>query len=215
MVQKVKCTNPKSYSITKGNEYIILKETRDYYYIENDNNKTSKYSKSLFNKVKEEKVAPVAPVVEKPKDLTVEEILELVTTSADINDSQIDCDITFNKDKTSFNASPSCNYTHAHISCGITQVYGINGLVNSIITFTNSFKHLNDNDKIILSTRLFNRLIDIIKQELSCIIILSTNTNYNYFNIVETVLDEQADSFTNAHNTNSDNDIRMWTIVRP
>lgn len=54
-IEKVKCINAKNFkSIKTGKEYSLVKESKDFFYIKNEINKTARYNKKYFE-IKEEK----------------------------------------------------------------------------------------------------------------------------------------------------------------
>ena len=42
------CVNPKTYRLTQGQQYEILKKEKGYVFVENDNGKVARYDETLF-----------------------------------------------------------------------------------------------------------------------------------------------------------------------
>lgn len=58
-MKELVCINPKNYKLTEGKNYIVITDEGDTVMIINDNNKTVRYYKDLFNEIPEEEVVEV------------------------------------------------------------------------------------------------------------------------------------------------------------
>ncbi len=209
MAKQVTCINAKNYALTKGNPYIILGSTRDMYNIENDKNKIASYSKKLFEEIRQ---AIVEEVVEEPVvNPTLDSIKEALVINMDVGRAY-DFDITYNVGRRNYNASPSLSLSGSEISCGVNQIYNLNAFSTSIYNFGQRFNTINAEERRELTTHISKTCFELIKENTSCMAVLSTNTNHNRFSIVDTGLEELTDSHETAINSNSGNTIKTWLL---
>lgn len=81
----VKCINPEGFVFLSINkEYEVVEESRDYYYIRNNNNVIKRYGKSRFEEVglptQKDPVVPKIPKVKKEKGVKVHNVICKIAT---------------------------------------------------------------------------------------------------------------------------------------
>lgn len=198
-----KCTNPKNYALTLNRPYEVLEDEGDYILIINDNNKTQRYYKNLF----EEDVIEI-PL---PPQRTEQNIIDSLNV---ISQNGRNIQVTFtdlNNEQISF--SIGIANTNSNISCGVKEFDGLNGIFEQIERHINT----DEDDMETLKATIFKKILRVITHTLAAncrFVLCSTNNNDNYedyFNI----LDEVSVSTTAwARNPNSNNNIKVWILER-
>ena len=81
------CTNPKNYKLTLDKKYTVVIDEGDTVMIVNDNNKTVRYYKDLFEEVEEEVIPEPEPVIIRTEQDLIDSITNngLYTTYVDFN----------------------------------------------------------------------------------------------------------------------------------
>lgn len=199
-MKKIKCINNNGYNVTIGNEYNLIQESQDFYFLVNDNQKTVKYGKTLFEIVGEEQAVPVAA---EPVKLTEQQMIDSITynngtiTFKNTDDEVIDID------------TEVLSFEDTEISCGIGQSYNLDTLIDLI---NDSCDNLDD-DYIGLRKALFKEAIttEVLDHTSKAIIIMSTTSDKD--EDLLPVLNELAAWTSNSvNNPNSGNNITMWAF---
>ena len=117
---KIKCIKTNGYKLTIDNEYDVIKSEQDYYFLINDNAKTVRYGKTLFEEVEDEVLVAIEPVKRTEQDM----INSIVysddnITYRDIDDNEVVIDNVMSNSDT-------------EISCGISQIYNIDNQIEEI-----------------------------------------------------------------------------------
>lgn len=219
---KLRCINTGSNkAISRTTEYDVVEDLGDKYAIINDNDVQKNYSKKLFEVVPE-----IPPVI------TIEELN--ITTSI-TNDNQamgftVNCPLvqgnTFN-----YNSGNLMTYATTSISCGIHQIFNLDGLLGHLVQLRAQFERnltqntttfvlsedidLNETFKNIYTSLLQDLIANFQGGDRRCgILLLSTTTNsINTNEDFRDVLNEIAENTVITTNPNSRNEIQMWTLL--
>lgn len=201
-MKKIKCIDNNGYNITVGNEYNLIQESQDFYFLVNDNQKTVKYGKALFELIDDEQPIPVqAP---EPVKLTEQQMIDsIVYSNGVISFKDTDNEtITIENDHLDFNGD-------SLISCGIEQVTDLDLLIDQVNDACDDL----DDDYIDLRKAIFRKIIQdqVINNNSRAMRIMSTTSNKD--EDLLPVLDELA-GWTSAsvNNPNSGNNIKMWVF---
>jgi hypothetical protein len=201
--------NPENkYAITVGNNYDVLKEGSEHFFIRNDKNHVVKYSKKLFTVAENaEQVPQAAPrPAPAPRRLTEQQMINTVVANAE-------GDVTFqNRNREEVRFESSLVYDDSQgitISCGIGQITGflatgeaLNDLMND--TFEEDYEELR---KTIFTASLRAVLA---KANQRGIVLMSSNldgTSAIYYDILNEISNNSSAS---VHNPNSGNTIKLW-----
>ena len=186
---KVKCIKAKSYNLTLDKEYDAT-EAGSYYQITNDEGNTCKYFKSFFE--------PINP--------------KITSGGFNVNFSTLSggrLNITLNGKTIVYTTLYTGSFG---ISCGITKLAYLENIAKSII----------DCKKIPgdLRTEIYAECIKAVVKKLKYgMLVCSINTNHKYYSLVQDGISHFAENNDNevytvdAHNPNSKNPIRLYTIV--
>lgn len=202
------CINPKNYKLTQGKPYLIVEEEEDYILIINDNNKTQRYAKDLFEDEVEN--VPVSPPP--PPRRTEQDCINSITVRTNPLSSNVELrynDIENNENTISYLG----RIIFADNSCGIRQYDGLNSIMNLISENVNT----EEEDMINLQKALFSTFIrHLLSYNIgnSRWMTFSTNqiaVNEDFY----TVLDELAQVSTPwEENPNSRSMIKLWVLNR-
>ncbi len=190
-MDKIKCVEDKGYKITTDKEYDIVKQDRDYYFIENDNQKVARYRKSLFEEVR---AAPVRTERNMIESITWDEETRRVSfINMNLQPIRIDANLTHNT---------------TSISCGVHQVSAIDGVCAAIAHAVTV-----DNDYINLQKALLARILqeDLINRHTTtAMYLMSTAVDNIGEDMISTI--ESIASVTSEvrRNPNSGNNIKTW-----
>ena len=85
------CTNPKNYKLTLDKKYLVIADEGDTVMIINDNNKSARYYKDLFEEIEEEIIPEPEPVVVRTEQDLIDSIASdgINTTYIDFNNQTV------------------------------------------------------------------------------------------------------------------------------
>lgn len=194
-----RCTNPKNYKLTSNKTYEVLEDLNHSIKIINDNNKVVNYHKNLFTEVIEEPQPTVAARTEQDviMSMVVRDDGTIIFTDLQNNEVTIE--------NTLIIYDPV-------ISCGITQIDGINNTIENIENIVDT----SDEDLIELKQQIFRLFIEnsIRRDDNRRYFLFSTNHNPDYEDYFS-VLDAMSQgNFGWEENPNSGNDIKLWILNR-
>jgi hypothetical protein len=184
------CKDKKKFSLTVDKPYEVLEENNSRFTIINDNGKTQKYSKLLF----EEEVIV-------PDESTSNNIIETISISDQIifvvDGEEVSVEnITLSED--------------TEMSCGVHQTYNISGLIDDLIKVLPE----RDNLRNEVIAYIVKEVLVLHEQEDSCAFrLLSTNTNSTNYSYVENALDHLTTRKMTSHNPSSKNEITLWVVL--
>jgi hypothetical protein len=201
------CTNPKNYKLTQGKVYEILDEEDGYYLLINDSNKTVRYYSDLFEDVEttETVTPPPPPPVRTEAD---------VISSLSVVRNNYRCHVTYvdlNNQNVNFDTA-SINAIDINISCGIKQMYNINGILETIDENISA----DDDDLLELKKEIFKRTISLfinMYRTAARWILMSTNYDdhfEDYYDVLNELSEET--SLEWSENPNSGNEIKLWVF---
>lgn len=204
----VTCTNAKDYKLTVGQAYDLVKETSDYFYVVNDGGTTAKYVRELFQRgpgrvanAPAPQPAVARPVVPPPPPRrTSRNVIASMRGTVG--------SVTFNdiNNRTVIFNNPF-DYESTEISCGVSQVSGLNTLLSRIDTSFNDEDDYLEEKKALLRIALTNFLIE---RNGVAMYLLSTNLNGQEPELIA-VMDEVAGVASEVkRNPNSGNNIKTW-----
>ena len=203
------CTNPKNYKLTQGKEYVVVSEEEEYVLIINDNNKTQRYAKELFEEqdiTVEEEVIPLLP------QRTEQDCINSIQATTNPQNNNIELrynDIENNEHLISYMGTVSTSNN----SCGIVEYDGL----NNIMSFISENVNTGEEDMIELQKALFKIFVQrILSTRIgnSRWMTFSTNQLYDYEDFY-TVLDEMSQIVTPwEQNPNSRSMIKLWILNR-
>lgn len=194
-MSKLKCKNSKGYKLTVGNEYEMISEEGDFVTIENDNGKSVRYSKDLFELVPE-----------------VVEIGE-VTVTRQNNNGNLIVNIPIDGKERQWNIG--IGYSGSNISCGIHQISGIDPLIASIINNTDYLSkeyeiELDDEFKLDIFRKCIQTALT--RQTTRFVLMSTTLNSISRIDGIDTYLASIAEATLEGNNPNSNNDIALWVI---
>lgn len=246
-MKKIRCKKLGNViSISLNSEYEVVNESETRYSLVNDKGVQKNYCKSLFDEVVEEVVVPqraprqprrVEPIPV-PVPVRVIPQVEELNIVTNIHEDSDEDHIVFQIDVTflpGFVYSKRINelaIEGTNISCGVSQIYGIDGFKSAIRILKNELQaYIQNNRENFTLSEDFNLdeiMSDITKalvQDMisyfqdedgdvkAGILILSTTSNsINELPILKEALDEVS-TVVETRNPNSGNTITMWTIV--
>ena len=117
------CTNPKNYKLTLDKKYTVVIDEGDTVMIVNDNNKTVRYYKDLFQEVEEEVVIPEPEVIPR----TEQDLIDSITSDG-LNTTYVD----FNNQIVVISNHLQCLYNTNSFSCGIKNIIDIGDQIGEI-----------------------------------------------------------------------------------
>lgn len=222
----------KNVSISRGTEYTVVSQTDNRFTLINDKGVEKNYCKSLFTEVNEERVqtrrqAAPAPIPVAPPIRIINEIDIAIEVSYDDDGEQYNILLRGTTNDDLYTKSSNCilnNYNSA-ISCGITQINGLNNVLRRITTFKNellSELETIENCRVeitsddISESDILTALLNSTIEESGDIGLLLISTNItNNDNITPEyieVLDNISIATAETYNPNSRNRIKMWTL---
>ena len=204
------CINPKNYKLTEGNNYTVVIDEGETVMIVNDNNKTVRYYKDLFEEVEEE-VIPEPVVVRTEQDL-IDSIASdgLNTTYIDFDNETIQID----------NCLATLNNEN-DFSCGIKNIINIGNQLEDIYDIVSKTVDYIEEDlplftKAIIKHHFKNYIKSRIDTYNAGIYLMSCNINNGGLDeeIVD-ILNEISDFNTEPEiNPNSGNEIKLWGFYK-
>lgn len=202
------CINPKNYKLTQGKPYLIVEEEEDYILIINDNNKTQRYAKDLF----EDEVEAIPDAPPPPPRRTEQDCINSISIITNERTNNIELrynDIENNENTITYFGTIS----ESRNSCGIREYDGLNSIMHLILENINT----EEEDMIDLQKALFSAFIKYLLYNNignSRWMTFSTNQlteNEDFY----TVLDELAQVSTPwEENPNSRSMIKLWILNR-
>ena len=208
------CINPKNYKLTQGKVYEILDEEDGYFLLVNDSNKTVRYYSDLFDDVEEsnETVEAITPPPPPPPARTEADVI----SSLNVTSSGQRCSVTYvdlNNQTVNFQTS-NIGISGTDISCGIRQMYNINGILSSIEDNID----INDDDLLELRKEIVKRVTSLFirhNRGNTRWMLMSTN-NDDYYEDYFDVFDSLAQTNLGwEENPNSGNEIKLWVFNSP
>jgi len=247
-MKKIRCKKLGNViSISLGSEYEVVNESETRYSLVNDKGVQKNYCKSLFDEILEEVAVPqraprqprrVEPVPAPAPVRVIPQVEELnivtnIHESSDDDDLNFQIDITFIPGFTYSKRINQLSIADTNISCGVSQVFGIDGFKHDIRNLKNELQaYIQNNRENFTLGEDFNLdevMSDITKalvQDMisyfqdgedvdirAGILILSTTSgSINELPILKEALNEVS-TVVETRNPNSGNTITMWTIV--
>jgi len=204
----ITCANARNYNLTVGENYTTLQDddNAEIYLIRNDIGLERNYHSSLFRDEEEERVTPPQAEVAEAAPIVPDTDEEIIAT---INVEEQVVSFTIDGERYRYDFDGYLSESSTEISCGIRQMSNINGITRNIV---DSVPHRPGLSKAILKALITNFIA--MDMEDCAIVIASTNTNADNFDLLASVLDEMSETTLDRLNPNSDNDIRLWTIVK-
>lgn len=207
------CTNPKNYKLTLDKKYLVITDEGDTVMIINDNNKTVRYYKDLFQEVEEEIIPEPEPVIVRTEQDLIDSIVNNGTQTTYIDfDNQT---ITIENDLNILNNDND-------FSCGIKNITNIGNQLRSIYEIIEETSEKAEEDLPLLTKA-------VIKHHFKNYIRYKSNDGYNggiYLmscNITGGGLDEETVDILNEIsdfnteselNPNSGNEIKLWGFYK-
>lgn len=194
--KEVTCVDRKTYRLTVGNTYTVKESKRKGFYdLENDAGREVSYATDLFQDV--------------PEESTTDQIIESITASADPEARELQIQYNNGGQQQTVNLNGLLSVSGTNISCGISQVYGLNGLTSAL---SRQFQDHEDAQRI--REAMFACALETWMRAMdeTGFIILSTNQNDDNFSIASEYLNSVSANTISTVNPNSDNTIVMWTV---
>ena len=194
-MKEIKCIKTNGYKLTVDNVYEVIKSEDDYYFLINDNGKTVRYGKSLFEEVEDE-VLVVAELIKRTEQDMIDSIIygNDVITYIDLDNNIIEIDNNMVSDDTD-------------ISCGINQMWGIDSQIEEI-----NDNLPEDDDYLNLRKALITAVIKGYITNTKAMWLMSTAIEDHTEEDLAT-FDELAGTVSQDKvNPNTDNVIRMWVF---
>lgn len=207
------CVNPKNYKLTLDKKYLVVVDEGDTVMIVNDNNKTVRYYKDLFNEVEEEVIPEPEPVIVR----TEQDLIDSITSDG-LNTTYID----FDNQLVEINNELIIQNNDNSFSCGIKNIVNIASQIDEIYSMVGATEEVSEEDLPLLTKAL-------IKHHFKSYIKYRSNNNYNagiYLmscNINGGGLDEETVDILNEIsdfntepelNPNSGNQIKLWGFYK-
>lgn len=207
------CVNPKNYKLTLGKKYTVVIDEGETVMIVNDNNKTVRYYKNLFQEVEEEVIPEPEPVITRTEQDLIDSIASdgLMTTYIDFNNEKV---IIGNR----LNIINNLN----GFSCGIKNVINIGDQLEQIYndiseTSENIGEDLPFLEKEVIKHHFKNFIKNKLNSHSGGIYLMSCNVTGDNCLYEETVdiLNEISDFNTEPElNPNSGNEIMLWGFYK-
>jgi len=196
-MKEIKCIKTNGYKLTVDNVYEVIKSEDDYYFLINDNGKTVRYGKSLFEEVEDEVLVVAEPIKRTEQDM-IDSIVYTGDniTYRDLNDNEVVIDNVMNNADTD-------------ISCGISQIYNID---NQIEEITDNLPE--DDDYLNLRKALITAVIKgyAIDDKTQAMWLMSTAIEDHTEEDLATFNELAGTVSQDKVNPNSQNVIRMWVF---
>lgn len=207
------CVNPKNYKLTLDKKYLVVIDEGETVKIINDNNKTVRYYKDLFQEVEEEVIPEPEPVIARTEQNLIDSI-----TSNGLNTTYID----FNNELVTIDNALDILNNANEFSCGIKNIINIGHQLEEIYDIVGATEEVSEEDLPLLTKAL-------IKHHFKNYIRYKSNNNFNaaiYLmscNVEDGGLDEETVEILNEIsdfntvaelNPNSDNEIILWGFYK-
>jgi hypothetical protein len=207
------CVNPKNYKLTLDKKYLVVVDEGETVMIVNDNNKTVRYYKDLFQKIEEEVIPEPEPVAVRTEQDLIDSIASdgLETTYVDFDNQTV----VIGNELGILNNSND-------FSCGIKNIVNIGNQIDKIYSEIEETANSQGEDLPLLTKA-------VIKHHFKNYIKYQSNNNYNagiYLmscNINDDGLDEETVDILNEIsdfntepelNPNSGNEIKIWGFYK-
>jgi hypothetical protein len=207
------CVNPKNYKLTLDKKYLVVVDEGETVMIVNDNNKTVRYYKDLFQKIEEEVIPEPEPVAVRTEQDLIDSIASdgLETTYVDFDNQTV----VIGNELGILNNSNN-------FSCGIKNIVNIGNQIDKIYSEIEETANSQGEDLPLLTKA-------VIKHHFKNYIKYQSNNNYNagiYLmscNINDDGLDEETVDILNEIsdfntepelNPNSGNEIKIWGFYK-
>ena len=207
------CVNPKNYKLTLDKKYLVVVDEGETVMIVNDNNKTVRYYKDLFNEVEEEIIPEPEPVVVR----TEQDLINSITNNGNVTNY-----VDFDNILVSVDNYLNTLNNDSDFSCGVKNIVSIGDQINEIYNVISETEDQSEEDLPLLTKAL-------IKQHFKNYIKRTSNDGYNagiYLmscNINGNGLDEETVDILNEIsdfntepelNPNSGNRIKIWGFYK-
>ncbi len=194
-MSNVRCIETKGYNLTIEKEYEIIRDDREFFFVENDNGKTARYAKSLFREVR---ATPPAPV------RTERTMIDSISWNNNRTISYVDL-----QGNTQSFTSPF-SFNGSSISCGVNQCSNVDELIDRVNDSVDNID--GDDDYVNLRKALIIRVIneDVKgRRDVSMTTMSTTTSDEDMIAAIDSVAD-----VTSAvrRNPNSRNLIKMWVF---
>lgn len=206
------CTNPKNYKLTLDKKYLVVVDEGDTVMIVNDNNKTVRYYKDLFQEVEEEVIPEPEPVIIR----TEQDLIDSITTINNKRTTYVDFD---NQTVEIENKLDILNNNN-DFSCGVKNIVNIGNQIAEIYNVIEETADSQEEDLPLLTKAVIkHHFKNYIKYEYGYnggVYLMSCNINGDGLN-EETVdiLNEISDFNTEPElNPNSGNRIKIWGFYK-
>jgi len=207
------CVNAKNYKLTEGNNYTVVIDEGETVMIVNDNNKTVRYYKDLFEEVEEEVEIIANPVAVRTEQDLINSIDSdgLITTYVDFNNQTIIIE----------NRLDIVNNINS-FSCGIKNIINIGEQLEEIYDCVSNTEEISEEDlssltKALIKYHFKNYIKNKINSYNGAIYLMSCNIN-GLDGLNEepvTILNEISDFNTIEEiNPNSGNQIKLWGFYK-
>lgn len=207
------CTNPKNYKLTLDKKYNVVIDEGETVMIINDNNKTVRYYKELFQEVEEEIILEPEPIIARTEQDLIDSIVsdDLRTTYVDFNNQSIVIQ----------NELGIINNNN-DFSCGINNIINIGNQINEIYDIISETADDAGEDLELLTKAVikhhFKNYIKYKSTDGYNAGIYLTSCNINGDGLDEEVVDilnEISDFNTKPEtNPNSSNEIKLWGFYK-
>lgn len=195
--------NPKSFALTKSKKYEVLAEENNRVRIVNDNNIQAFYSLKLFKDPK-----PVVPILEEVKN-------SIVFDYNGGNNPQLTLTILGE----AYSIPAELSMGESPISCGIATIKHINRFMTRKLAFIEAL-NINGIDlpfkqnvvKAMFETAILGTMDA--KAATYSMFLLSTNTNFDNFAMIDDILGAMIVADYTTMNPNSENEIKLWVLTQ-
>jgi hypothetical protein len=207
------CINPKNYKLTESNKYTVVIDEGDTVMIVNDNNKTVRYYKDLFEEVEEEIIPEPELVVVR----TEQDLIDSITNDVS-NTTYID----FNNEIITINNYLQCINNENSFSCGIKNVINIGDQLEEIYeTISNTADNAGEDLELLTKSVIKHHFKSFINSNYdnysAGIYLMSCNVTGNdcLEDEIVDILNEISDFNTQPEvNPNSGNEIKLWGFYK-
>jgi hypothetical protein len=212
-MKELVCTNPKNYKLTLDKKYLVVEDEGETVKVINDNNRTVRYYKDLFQEVEEEVIPEPEPVIVRTEQDLIDSI-----TSDDLDTTYID----FNNETITIENCLSILNNNNEFSCGIKNITNIGDQIDEIYnTIAETANVVGEDLELLIKTVIKYHFKNYIKYHSNNgydagIYLMSCNINGNGLNEeVVDILNEISDFNTEPElNPNSGNKIMLWGFYK-
>jgi len=207
------CTNPKNYKLTLDKKYLVVEDEGETVKVINDNNRTVRYYKDLFQEVEEEVIPEPEPVIVR----TEQDLIDSIAS-----DGQMTTYIDFNNDLVEISNHLNTINNNTDFSCGINNITNISGQLEEIYETIEETASQNEEDLPLLTKAVIkHHFKNYIKYKSNNgmnagIFLMSCNiTGGGLDDETVDILNEISDFNTEPEiNPNSGNEIMLWGFYK-